>query len=117
MNYLRLSNHVNQTDRQVMAVAQNLFAAIVQRKQPFLRYIKFTGKTQSKPNSWNLIEIMTEKTNCKKKQFKFFCLQKISNERNSSVKEDELDYDFIAGLFGGGLFIWLKSKDWVEFSS
>lgn len=48
INYLRLSDHVNQTDRQVMAVAQNLFAAIVQRKQPFLRYIKFTGKKNTK---------------------------------------------------------------------
>lgn len=48
MKYLRQLNRVNQIDRQVMAVAQNLFAAIIQCKQPYLRYIKFTGKNKVK---------------------------------------------------------------------
>lgn len=40
--YLRRLNHVNRSGRPAMEAAQSLFAAIIQRKQPSLRCMKFT---------------------------------------------------------------------------
>lgn len=42
--YLRRLNRVNRNGRPAMEAAQNLFAAIIQRKQPSLRCMKFTEK-------------------------------------------------------------------------
>lgn len=46
--YLRQSNHVNRIARLVLEAAQNLFAATIQRKRPFLWYIKFTESLRKK---------------------------------------------------------------------